>query len=104
MSTRAATSAAAAITVHTCTPTLVGSSAIGIPRTATGGGLTNASSVPGGAIKWERARYTAAASYMCAGLVREAGAPSHIPSVSRRRGASTVRTTTLIQKTPATAQ
>src|SRR5438552_12234963 len=33
---------------------------------------------------WLAARYCAAASYMCAGLVRYARAPSHIPSASGR--------------------
>jgi len=56
--------------VHTCAPMLLGSRATGTANSATGGGLTNASRLPGGAMTWVRARYEAAASYMWAGEVK----------------------------------
>src|SRR5207248_10313913 len=48
----------------------------------------------GGAITWVRARYCAAWSYICPGLVRYACAPSHMPPASGRAELRTVRTTT----------
>src|SRR5205823_13249969 len=51
-----------------------------------------------------RARYCAAWSYICPGLVRYACAPSHMPSASGRAELRTVRTTTRRAKIAARAQ
>src|ERR1700680_4562137 len=103
-STRPATRARVSKTVQTSTPMFLGSTAMGSARTATGGGLTNESRPPDGAMRWVRARYAAADVYMCPGLVGYACAPSHRSSASGRRGTSAVSTTTRIQKTAARAQ
>src|SRR5439155_17338900 len=50
--------------VQTWIAAALGRSATGTASSATGGGLTNAYRVPGGAMTWLRARYCAAASYM----------------------------------------
>src|SRR5512135_475452 len=92
------------IAVQTSTPTFLGNRATGAASAASGGGLTNASRAPGGAMMRSLARYAAAASYMCAGSVRYARAPSHIPSASGRTGTSADRITSRSQKTPATTQ